>query len=122
MRWPPASACSHRRIPRSFGRQPWQSWRATARIALLALVLVSLALTAFFGPGAGWAVGGGLVVGGVLGASGIAHTQIESVDGVRSYVPNPWIGGALSLLLLGRLVWRFMHGGRPAATGERQPA
>lgn len=50
-------------------------------------------------------------MGGVLGVFGMAHTQVESVDGVRSYVPNPWIGGALTLLLLGRLTWRFMHDG-----------
>ena len=81
-------------------------------MALLALVLAALLLAAFFVPGAGWAVGGGLVAGVILGGFGIAHTQVESLDGVRSYVPNPWIGGALSLLLLlGRLVWRFMHGG-----------
>jgi hypothetical protein len=101
----------YRRIRRSFGRQPWQPRRTMARTALLSLVLVALILAAFFVPGAGWGLGAGLVAGVVLGAFGIAHTQVESIDGMRSYTPNPWIGGALSLLLVGRLVWRFMHGG-----------
>jgi len=100
----------YRRIRRSFGRQPWQPRRTMARAVLLSLVLVPLVLAAFFIPGAGLAVGAGLVAGVILGAFGIAHTQVDSIDGVRSYVPSPWIGGALSLLLLGRLAWRFMHG------------
>ena len=101
----------YRRIRRHFGRQPWQPWRTTARVVLLSLVMVSLIFAGVFVPGAGWAVGGGVIAGVVLGVFGISHTQVESLDGVRSYMPNPWIGSALSLLLLGRLIWRFMHGG-----------
>jgi hypothetical protein len=56
------------------------------------------------------AVGTGLGVGAVLGVFGVKHTRIEAVDGARWYTPNPWIGGALSLLLVGRLAWRFGHG------------
>ncbi|WP_460734541.1 hypothetical protein [Lysobacter tyrosinilyticus] len=101
----------YRRIRRNFGRQAWQPRRTIARAVLLALVLLMLLVAAVFIPGAGWAVGAGIVAGIGLGAFGIAHTQVDSIDGVRSYVPNPWIGGVLSVLLLGRLAWRFMHGG-----------
>jgi len=107
------------RIRRQFGRQPWQPRRTLARIALLALVLVSLVLAGIFVPHAGWAVATGLASGLALGFYGVTLTRIEAAEGMRSYVPNPWIGGALSALLLGRLAWRVLHGGfmQQAGTG-----
>jgi hypothetical protein len=100
----------YRRIRRQFGRQPWQPRRTMARMALLSLVLASLVLAGIFVPKAAWAVTGGLAIGVGLGFYGVSLTRVDIVEGVRSYVPNPWIGGALSVLLLGRLAWRFMHG------------
>lgn len=101
----------YRRIRRQFGRQPWQPRRTLVRVGLLSLVLVSLVLAGFFVPHAAWAVAAGLAVGLGLGFYGVSLTSVELVDGNRSYLPNPWIGGALSLLLIGRLAWRFLHGG-----------
>jgi hypothetical protein len=101
----------YRRIRRQFGRQPWQPRRTMVRIALLSLVLASLVLAGIFVPHAAWAVTAGLAVGLGLGFYGVSLTSVDLVDGNRSYLPNPWIGGALSLLLIGRLVWRFLHGG-----------
>jgi hypothetical protein len=101
----------YRRIRRQFGRQPWQPRRTLARMALLALVIAMLVAAGIFVPGAGWAVASGLGIGVLLGLYGISLTRIDLVDGERSYVPNPWIGGALSLLLIVRLAWRFVHGG-----------
>lgn len=100
----------YRRIRRQFGRQPWQPRRTLARMALLTLVLALLVLAGIFVPGAGWAVASGLGAGLLLGLYGISLTKVDLIEGERSYVPNPWIGGALSLLLIGRLAWRFMHG------------
>lgn len=101
----------YRRIRRQFGRQPWQPRRTIARMVLLSVVLAALILAAIFVPKAGLAVAGGLLVGLALGFYGVSLTRVEMIEGVRSYVPNPWIGGALSLLLIGRLAWRFLHGG-----------
>jgi hypothetical protein len=101
----------YRRIRRQFGRQPWQPKRTIARVVLLSLVLGSLVLAANYVPGAALAVSTGLALGLLLGLYGVSLTKVDLIDGARSYVPNPWIGGALSLLLIGRLAWRFMHGG-----------
>lgn len=101
----------YRRIRRHFGRQPWQPRRTIARMVLLSLVLAILVAAGIFVPHAGWAVAAGLIVGTALGFYGVSLTRVDMIDGVRSYVPNPWIGGALSLLLLARLAWRFMQGG-----------
>jgi hypothetical protein len=110
----------YRRIRRQFGRQPWQPRRTMIRIALLSLVLASLVLAGIFVPHAAWAVTVGLAIGLGLGFYGVSLTSVDLVDGNRSYLPNPWIGGALSLLLIGRLAWRFLHGGfmqQQASTG-----
>ncbi|MEP6633560.1 MAG: hypothetical protein ABJA62_05060 [Luteimonas sp.] len=108
----------YRRIRRSFGRQIWQPRRTTLRLVLLGVVSFGLIATAVFLPHAAWGIAGGGAVGALLGALALRHTHAEIVDGTRYYTPNPWIGGALSLLLIGRLAWRWGHG--PFAAGATQ--
>ena len=112
----------YRRIRRQFGRQPYQPTRTLLRSVLLGVALAGLLVAAIALPVAGMrlAVGAGLLVGAALGALGLQHTRLESADGARWYTPNPWIGGALSLLLIGRLAWRFGQG--PLAAGGAAPA
>jgi hypothetical protein len=105
----------YRRIRRSFGRQPWQPKRTIARLVLVTLVAASLICAAVFLPHVGVGIGIGAVVGGALGVFALTHTHAQVTDGQRFYTPNPWIGGGLSLLLLGRLVWRWSQG---ALTGN----
>jgi hypothetical protein len=100
----------YRRIRGSFGRQPWRPVRVGLRLAFLTLALFGLAMAARFLPHVAFAVGAGLAVGGLLGLLALQHTQVALVDGQRCYTPNPWIGGALSLLLLARLGWRLGSG------------
>ena len=100
----------YRRIRRQFGRQPYQPKRAMARTVLLMLVLCGLLVAAIALPKVGLAIVEGLVLGALLGAAALRYTGIESSDGVRWYTPNPWIGGALSLLLVARLAWRWGQG------------
>ena len=66
--------------------------------------------TAVIVPHVAAAIALGLVLGGGLGALALRHTHVEAADGAHWYTPNPWIGGALSLLLVGRLAWRYGHG------------
>ncbi len=100
----------YRRIRRSFGRQRWQPRRTGARLALVAVALAGLAMAAAFLPHVGIGVATGAVVGAALGVLALRHTHAEWVDGQGWYTPNPWIGGALTILLLGRLAWRYTHG------------
>lgn len=110
----------YRRIRRQFGRQEYQPRRALLRIGLLAIVLCGLMVAAIALPKVGLAIALGLAVGGGLGALALRHTGIEAAQGTRWYTPDPWIGGALSLLLVGRLAWRWGHGA--FATGSAQAA
>ncbi len=112
----------YRRIRRQFGRQPWKAGaRYWLRVALLSLVLVALLVASAAIAGGAVAVAIGLVAGTALGALSLMHTHVEHVDGAHWYTPNPWIGGALSLLLVGRLAWRWQHGfGGAGAMGAQQ--
>jgi hypothetical protein len=100
----------YRRIRRQFGRQPYQPRRTLVRLGLLALVACGLLFAALARPRVGLGIALGFAGGGVLGTLALRHTRIEASDGARWYTPNPWIGAALSLLLVGRLAWRFGHG------------
>jgi len=101
----------YRRIRRQFGRQQYQPRRVLARLALLALVLVALVVMAAVDARVAIGVGIGLAAGAVLAWLSLRHTVLECVDGQGWYTPHPWIGATLSLLLLGRLAWRFGQGG-----------
>jgi hypothetical protein len=100
----------YRRIRRSFGRQSWHPRRTMARLVLVSLVAVALVFAAIYLPHTGLGIGIGALLGSTLGGFGLKHTHAQLVDGQRYYTPNPWIGGALSVLLLGRLAWRWSQG------------
>jgi hypothetical protein len=106
-----------RRISASFGRQPWRPVRVGIRLALLSLAMGFVLLAAWFLPGVGLAVALGLAAGAVLAGFALRHVHAELIGGKPCYTPNPWIGGALSLLLVGRLAWRMGSGGMAALAG-----
>lgn len=109
----------YRRIRRSFGRQPWQPKRTIARLVLVSLVAASLVCAAVFLPHVGVGIGIGAIAGGALGVFALKYTHAQATDGQRFYTPNPWIGGGLSLLLLGRLAWRWSQGALMGSGGAQ---
>ncbi|MGH8061249.1 MAG: hypothetical protein ACREO7_04450 [Pseudoxanthomonas sp.] len=108
----------YRRIRRSFGRQAWQPGRTIARLVLVSLVAVALVFAAIYLPHTGLGIGIGALMGVVLGGFGLKHTHAQVIEGQRYYTPNPWIGGALSVLLLGRLAWRWSQGAFIGGAGQ----
>lgn len=97
-----------RRVRSQFGLQPIRRKRMTARIVVF---VVLGALSAFFAmrdPALLEGLAAGLAAGGVLGLLGLRLTrfQIDTVKG-DCYVPNPYIGALVTILLLTRLLWRF---------------
>jgi hypothetical protein len=112
----------YRRMRRQFGRQAWRPGAAWwLRFAMLGVLMAGLLVAGVGLPGGAVAVLSGIAIGAVLGIFAIRHTRIEDSGGTRWYRPNPWIGGLLSLLLVGRLAWRW-HGGvrafGPAAAAQ----
>ena len=100
----------YRRVRRSFGRQPWQPRRTAFRLGLMVLLLAALMFGAVFLPQVRIGVALGLAGGLALGALALHHTRLEWHEDKPTYVPNPWIGGVLTALLVGRLAWRWAHG------------
>jgi hypothetical protein len=99
----------YRRLRRSFGRQPLRPTRMTVRIVLLtvivcALMPVALRSQQYLGAEL---VGAALGVG--LGVWGAQRTRFLMVGGQLYYVPHTYTGIAVSLLFLGRLVYRIVQ-------------
>ncbi len=96
------------RLRRNFGRQPIRPRRMWTRVAILSVLVVLFALQGLRDPLlAEWLVAG-LVCGAALGRVGLHFTRFE-IDGTNDcYIPNAWIGLALTALLLARLLYRFM--------------
>lgn len=96
----------YRRVRRSIGRQPLRPVRI-----IISLVILSLVTMLFFGlmlphPDALLALGGGMVLGVLLGLVGLKLTRFETTEAGHFYFPNTYIGLALSLLFIGRILYR----------------
>lgn len=98
-----------RRVSRQFGRQPIRRKRMIARVVVFVIIGGLFALSGFHHIALAEGLLGGVLLGAGLGLYGLRLTRFE-VDPVKGdcYVPNPWIGAMLTVLLLGRLVWRLM--------------
>lgn len=108
----------YRRIRRQFGRQIYKPRRALVRLAILGVVACLLAVAAAVLPHVALGVVAGAAIGAGLGVFALRHTRTDVIGGVPEYVPNPWIGGVLSALLIGRLAWRWQSGAFAAGAAQ----
>lgn len=122
----------YRRVRRNIGRQKLSPARLSWRVAVLGLagsmiMLLSLRDMNLFG-----AMVAGLAVGTLLGWFGLKHTQFEVTPEGRFYTPHTYIGGLISVLFLGRLLYRYVvlystgqsfaqTGGNPFAAYQKSP-
>lgn len=99
-----------KRVSRQFGHQPIRRKRMIARIAIFAFLGCLLALNGLRDLALVEGLLAGVVVGSVIGLVGLRLTHFE-VDPLKGdcYVPNPWFGAVLAVLLLGRLIWRVIE-------------
>jgi hypothetical protein len=99
-----------RRLRRTFGRQPVHPARIWLRIGVLTLVGALIAATSVTrGTEMLEALLGGLACGAALAYLGLRHTRFEVTPEGRFYTPHTYIGVAVTLLFLGRLVYRFLY-------------
>jgi ABC-type dipeptide/oligopeptide/nickel transport system permease component len=108
----------YRRIRRNFGRQPWRRTRTVVRLAIVAVVASLLLFAAAFLPHVAVGMAAGAAAGAALGLLSLRHTHAEWSGGSGYYTPNPWIGGALSVLLVARLAWRGWSGAFSGGTAQ----
>lgn len=98
----------YRRFRSSFGRQPVQTKRMITRIVILSVIatlLLALSLTQLMTLSAAAL---GLALGGIVGVIGLRLTQFDLGPTGNFYTPHGYIGGAISALLVARLVYRFL--------------
>ncbi|MDP9013370.1 MAG: hypothetical protein M3O41_12065 [Pseudomonadota bacterium] len=99
----------YRRFRRSFGRQPMRPVRMGVRIAILAMLACSLLPAALKSGQFLASEVAGIVAGTALGMWGARHTRYLTYQGQLHYVPHTYTGVAVSLLFVGRLVYRLVE-------------
>ena len=97
------------RVRRMVGRQRLSRVRSWITLTVLSLIIVLLAWATF--PHAQrllWLVAG-LACGGALSVYGLKMTKFESTRQRLFYTPNAHLGIALSMLFVGRIVYRLVE-------------
>ena len=97
----------YQRIKRLLVRQRSQAWRHWIGVILFPVILAMLALAALAHPMSLAGMAGGIVAGTVLGVIGLRKTVYEKIGPEFFYTPNAHIGILVSMLFLGRLLYRF---------------
>lgn len=111
------------RFRRMVGRQKMNPGRAWTTVVLFPTLIVLLSLPSIAHPARALALLLGVAVGVALGLYGLRVTRFEVRPEGHFYTPSAHLGIALSLLLVGRLAYRFVQlGGFPAASGQAPPA
>lgn len=98
----------YRRVRRNIGRQKLRPRRTITSIIILSGVSVLIVGTSLHNAHLLLGFGGGLLPGALLGFVGLRLTRFETNDEGHFYTPNTHIGVALSLLLAGRIAYRFL--------------
>ncbi len=114
------------RIRRNIGRQPLSKVRPYVTLVLFPLLAVMLGLSSYAYPAMQSALlealAGGIIGGIVLGYYGNKHTRFEVTPQGLFYTPNAHIGIALSVLFVGRIIYRaIVFSGDMAAAQSASP-
>jgi hypothetical protein len=114
------------RFRRNIGQQLFRPARLKTYVGIFFVLSVALAFCALGNPPLMLSWLGGLAPGLLLGILALRLTRFETTAEGRFYTPNGHIGIALSLLFVGRMIFRviaiYSHmsapGARPPALGE----
>jgi hypothetical protein len=97
------------RIKRNIGRQHLSRWRPWVTLTIFPVLVILISLGAASQPMRLLAMAGGIVAGTVLGVFGTRHTKFENTPEGIFYTPNAHIGIALSVIFLGRVLYRVFQ-------------
>ena len=98
----------YRRVRRNIGRQKLHPRRAVTSIVIFSVLSALIAVSSARHPDMLLGFGAGLVPGILLGFVGLRLTRFETTDEGHFYTPSAHIGVALSVLFVGRLLYRMM--------------
>jgi hypothetical protein len=96
------------RIRRTIGRQHLSNVRPWITISVFPVLVVLLATLSRTRPDSLLSLAGGLAVGVGLGIYGLRNTRFENTPEGFFYTPAAHLGIALSLLLVGRILYRML--------------
>jgi hypothetical protein len=99
----------YRRFRRNFGQQPLRPIRMQIRVAVLIVVGGLLLPTVFRSAAFLLAMLAGVAIGVALAIWGASRTRYLRTSNQLYYVPHTYTGVAVSLLFLGRLVYRVIQ-------------
>jgi hypothetical protein len=108
----------YRRLRRSFGQQLLRPVRMQIRIGVLLIVGCLLLPVTLRSSAFAAAVLGGMACGVALALWGAARTRYLRIEGRLYYVPHTYTGIAVSLLFVGRLVYRLLQAYGSTHTGN----
>ena len=97
----------YRRVRRTIGRQPVRKTRLVITTIFFPLIVLLLALTGLRDPMLAAGLAAGVVIGIGLAWYGLRTTVFESTEAGLFYTPNRALGIGLSVLFVGRIVYRF---------------
>jgi Protein of unknown function (DUF1453) len=106
------------RVRRMVGRQRLSRVRPWISVVLFPVLVALLAFVSRQYPAALSWLAGGLVIGVLLAVYGLRLTRFERTAQGLFYTPNPYLGVALSFLLVGRILYRIVEiyeSGAPSA-------
>ena len=98
----------YRRVRRNIGRQPVSPNRMKLRMAMLALVTVLLAWPSVSDIELIGSLLAGIVGGVALAWYGLRETKFEVTPKGKFYTPHTYIGIFVSVLFIGRVIYRFI--------------
>jgi hypothetical protein len=98
----------YRRLRRNFGRQALRPARLGVRIGLFALVCLALAPRSISSGSSLLASLAGAAGGIAIAVFASRHTRFEWQGGQLYYLPHTYSGVAISLLLVGRILYRLI--------------
>jgi hypothetical protein len=114
----------YRRIRRNIGEQKLRPRRIITSLVIFALIGTIIVAAALKAGSMDLVLGfgGGLLLGAGLGFFGLRLTKFRTTDEGHFYTPNTYIGGALSVLLIGRIIYRaWKQGGLIPPPGTPPP-
>jgi glycopeptide antibiotics resistance protein len=112
----------YRRVRRNIGRQKLRPPRIITSIVILSFVSILIIGLSLRHMNLLFSFGGGLLLGVPLGFVGLRLTKFNTTDDGHFYTPNTYIGGALSVLFIGRMFYRFwMMQNAEAVASQPQP-
>jgi hypothetical protein len=111
----------HARIRRLIGRQKLAPARPWINLVLFPVLVALLLMGSRLQPLTTGALVAGAALGTALGVIGLRRTRFEVTADGLFYTPSAHIGIALSVLLVARILWRFLSMGGFPGLGSAPP-